>query len=164
VRTAGLFLLALAGVASGAEQRPSAALVLARPDWLQGGQCVVYAENSPGRAASAPDYFVRGTVVAARVETRFLPLCPAVPGKAIDNYSRDEFNRLAHAAPCVSAEPFRRAVQLGLVRLRVSDWETPHARRAATAGRLYRGMFIDQPLLDGMEIESEADLLMRCGE
>jgi hypothetical protein len=93
-----------------------------------------------------------------------LPVCPEVPEKAVDHYSRDEFNRLARAAPCVSAERFRRAVQLGLVRLRVSDWETPHARRAATAGRLYRGLFIDQALSQGVKIEVEADLLVRCAE
>ena len=157
-------MLALSVTAFGAEQRPSAALLLAQPEWLRGGQCAVYPENSPGWAASAPEYFVRGTVDAVRVEERTLLVCPEVPGKAIGNYSRDELNRLASAAPCVSAERFRRTVQLGLVRLRVADWETAHARRAATAGRLYRGMFIDQRLSAGAEIELEADLLVRCAE
>src|SRR5574343_563753 len=50
----------------------------------------------------------------------------------------------------------------GIVRLRVTDWETPHAVRAANAGRLYRGMFIDRKLEKGMEIELEADLLTVC--
>jgi hypothetical protein len=44
----------------------------------------------------------------------------------------------------------------------VTDWETPHAVRAANAGRLYRGMFLDRKLEKGMEIELEADLLAVC--
>ena len=159
-----LLLLAVAGAAAAAEQRLSAGLVLAQPDWLQGGQCVVYAENSPGWAAATPEYFVRGTVVATRVAERALLLCPEVPDKPVEHYSRDEFNRLARAAPCVADARLQREVQLGLVRLRVSQWETPHARRAATSGRLYRGMFIDQPLTQGSEIEVEADLLAHCPE
>ena len=54
--------------------------------------------------------------------------------------------------------------QIGLVRLRVSSWETPYAVRAANAGRLYRGMFIDRKLEKDMEIELEADLLGPCDE
>jgi hypothetical protein len=48
--------------------------------------------------------------------------------------------------------------------LRVESWETPHATRAANAGRLFRGMFIDQPLSKGLEVELEADLLSICAE
>jgi hypothetical protein len=62
----------------------------------------------------------------------------------------------------VNGEPANLEAQLGLVRLRVDSWETPHARRAANAGRLYRGMYIDQALRQGMEIELEADLLGSC--
>ena len=164
MRSALLVLLTVAAAVAAAEQRPSASLVRAQPDWLRGGQCVVYPENSLGWAAATPEYFVRGTVLTTRVEQRALSVCPEVPGKTIEHYSRDEFNRLAGAAPCVSAERFRRDVELGVVRLRVTRWETPHARRAANAGRLYRGMFIDQKLSEGTEIEIEADLLVRCAD
>jgi hypothetical protein len=51
-----------------------------------------------------------------------------------------------------------------MIRLRVDKWETPHARSAANAGRLYRGMFIDRNLKEGIEIELEADLLGTCEE
>jgi hypothetical protein len=85
-----------------------------------------------------------------------------VPGKNIEQYSRDEFNRHARAFPCVSQAAAERAEQIGVVRLRVTDWETPHAVRAANAGRLYRGMFVDRKLEKGMEIELEADLLAVC--
>jgi hypothetical protein len=153
---------ALAVAAAEPESRPSVSLLLDQPAWLHSGRCVVYAENSPGWAGSAPEYFVRGRVVSTRVEERRLAVCPVVPGKAVDHYSREEFNRLALAAPCVSAESLRRDVRLGLVRLRVDQWETPHARRAENGGRLYRGMFIDQKLSAGSEIELEADLLASC--
>ena len=53
-------------------------------------------------------------------------------------------------------------MQIGMVRLRVTDWETPYAKLAANAGRLYRGMFIDKVLKKDMEIELEADLLQAC--
>ena len=53
-------------------------------------------------------------------------------------------------------------MQIGMVRLHVTRWETPHAKLAANAGRLYRGMFIDRKLQKNMEIELEADLLEAC--
>ena len=85
-----------------------------------------------------------------------------MPGRAIEQYTRAEFNRLALAYPCLSGEPAGLDVQVGIVRLRVEDWETPHAHRAANAGRLYRGKYIDRELKKGMEITFEADLLGAC--
>ena len=52
--------------------------------------------------------------------------------------------------------------QIGIVRVRITEWETPHAARAANAGRLFRGMFVDRKLETNMEIELEADLLGLC--
>ena len=80
----------------------------------------------------------------------------------IEQYSRAEFNRHALAYPCVSPGVPERDEQIGIVRLRVTDWETPHAKKAENAGRLYRGSFIDRALEKGMEIELEADLLGVC--
>jgi hypothetical protein len=62
----------------------------------------------------------------------------------MEQYSREEFNQHAKAFPCVSENTPDRDEQIGIVRLRVATWETPHAIRAANAGRLYRGMFIDR--------------------
>jgi len=109
-----------------------------------------------------PVYYLKGEVVAAEVRTRHLGVCPQVPGKNIEQYSREEFNRQALAFPCVSPNVAERDEQVGVVRLRVTDWETPHVRKAANAGRLYRGMFLDQVLKKGLEIELEADLLGTC--
>lgn len=162
-----VFLLILATLAAPALAdepvlRPSARLVFKHPAMLQAGQCVVYEEGGSGWVMTDPVYYLKGKVVAAEVRTRHLGKCPVVPGKNIEQYSREEFNRQALAYPCVSADVPERDEQIGIVRLRVSQWETPHARKAANAGRLYRGMFIDQALKKDMDIELEADLLGVC--
>ena len=46
--------------------------------------------------------------------------------------------------------------------LRIEEWETPWAKRAANAGRLYQGHYLDQMLKKGQEIEIDADLLGTC--
>ena len=157
-----LALLAFAAAAGEPPSRPSARLLKAQPQNFQPERCVIYREDGGGNGASESDYFVKGRVVSAGVESRILTACPAVPGRGIEQYTRDEFNRLALAYPCLNGEPANLDAQLGLVRLRVYSWETPHARRAANAGRLYRGMYIDRSLKQGMEIELEADLLGSC--
>jgi hypothetical protein len=157
-----LVLFALPVAAGAAELLPSAQRLRSRPDQLVPSRCVVYGES--GASLAVPEYFVRGRVVSARVEERRLAVCPEVAGKGVEQYSREEFNRLLLAQPCVSSGKYARDVQLGIVRLRVEQWETPHARQAANAGRLYRGMFIDHHLKEGMEIELEADLVGACDE
>jgi hypothetical protein len=142
--------------------RPSAQLLFKQPEMLRTGSCVRYDEGGAGWVATDPVYYLKGEVLASEVQTRHLGLCPVVPGKNIEQYSRDEFNRHAKAFPCVSQAAAERDEQIGVVRLRVIDWETPHAVRAANAGRLYRGMFVDRKLEKGMEIELEADLLAVC--
>ena len=157
-----LALLAVPAMADEPVLRPSARLVFKHPAMLQAGQCVVYEEGGSGWIMTDPVYYLKGEVIAAEVRTRHLGKCPLVPGKNIEQYSRDEFNRHAAAFPCVDADVPERDEQIGVVRLRVSQWETPHARKAANAGRLYRGMFIDRELKKDMEIELEADLLGVC--
>lgn len=142
--------------------RPSAQLLFKQPEMLRPGNCVRYQEGGTGWVATDPVYYLKGEVLASEVQTRHLGLCPVVPGKNIEQYSRDEFNRHARAFPCVSQVAAERGEQIGVVRLRVTDWETPYAARAANAGRLYRGMFIDRKLEKSMEIELEADLLTVC--
>ena len=157
-----LALLAFAAAAGEPPTRPSARLFKAQPQAFEAGRCVIYQENGGGGGASDTEYFVRGRVVAAALETRSLSACPEVPGRVIEQYTRAEFNRLALAYPCLSGETAALEVQIGVVRLRVDDWETPHARRAANAGRLYRGVYVGRELMKGMEIALEADLLGTC--
>ena len=158
-----ILALAAAGAAAGAaELRPSARLVEADPGAWRAGRCVIYREVNPG--VEDASFYVKGRIVAADVQTRRLSLCPQVSGRSIEQYTREEFNRLVLAHPCVSSANYARDVQSGIVRLRVEQWETPHPRRAASAGRLFRGMFIDTKLEEGMEIELEADLLGACEE
>ena len=157
-----LVLLATPALADEPILRPSARLLFKQPEMLQPGHCVAYKEGGSGWIATEPVYFLRGRVIAAEVRTRHLGKCPVVPGKNIEQYSRAEFNRQALAYPCVSPDVPERDEQIGMVRLRVEDWETPHERKAANAGRLYRGMFIEQTLKKNLEIELEADLLSVC--
>jgi len=157
-----LAFLSTPALAADPALRPSARLLFKQPELLQSGSCVLYEEGGSGWVITDPVYYLKGRVVAAEVRTRHLGRCPLVPGKNMEQYSREEFNRHALAYPCVSENVPERDEQIGIVRLRVTDWESPHAIRAANAGRLYRGMFIDRKLEKGMEIELEADLLAVC--
>lgn len=159
-----VFLAGLALAAQAAEPalRPSAGLLFKQPELLRAGQCVRYEEGGAGWVATDPVYYLKGEVLAAEVRTRHLGKCPLVPGKNIEQYSRDEFNRHALSFPCLAQDVAERDEQIGIVRVRVADWETPYAKKAENAGRLYRGMFIERKLEKGMEIELEADLLGVC--
>jgi hypothetical protein len=159
---AALACLAIPAQAAEPQLRPSARLLFKQPEMLRVGQCVRYEEGGAGWVMTDPVFFLKGEVVASEVHTRHVGKCPLVPGKNLEQYSRDEFNRHALAYPCVSQDVAERDEQIGIVRIRVSDWETPHARKAENAGRLYRGMFIDRKLEKGMELELEADLLGVC--
>jgi hypothetical protein len=157
-----LAVLALPALADDAVLRPSAQLLFKQPELLRPGNCVVYEEGGSGWVMTEPVYFLKGRVVAAEVRSRHLGVCPQVPGKTLLQYSRDEFNRQVLASPCVSPGVPERDEQIGFVRLRVEQWETPHEKKAANAGRLYRGNFIDRKLEKGLEIELEANLLGVC--
>lgn len=163
-----LFALVVASLSSGAGAdepalRPSAQLIFKHPELLQAGQCVRYEEGGQGWIMTEPLYYLCGEVVAAEVKARNVGACPRVPGKTTKQYSRQEYNRLLQAYPCGEvAGSGSRQQQIGVVRIRVRDWETPHERKAENAGRLWRGMFIDRKLEKGLEIELEADLLGPC--
>jgi hypothetical protein len=162
-----ILLVALAALTLSAQAaepilRPSARLLFKQPELLKEGQCVRYEEGGAGWVATDPVYYLKGEVLSAEVRTRHLGKCPVVPGKALERYSRDEFNRHVLAYPCVSPDAPERDDQIGMVRIRVADWETPYAKKAENAGRLYRGTFVDQRIAKGVEIELEADLLTIC--
>lgn len=142
--------------------RPSARLLFKQPDLLRPGQCVRYREGGAGWVMTDPTFHITGVVLGSRIEARRLGTCPQVPGKNPEQYSREEFIRHARAFPCLAPGETEVQADVGLVRLRVEQWDTPHAKRAANQGRLYRGQFLDQPLSRGSEIELEADLLESC--
>jgi hypothetical protein len=162
VSLALLASLAFSVQAAEPQLRHSARLLFKQPEMLRSGQCVRYEEGGGGWVMTDPVFYLKGEVISAGVETRHLATCPQVSGKNLEQYTREEFNRHALAYPCVAAGEPERDEQIGIVRVRVSDWETPHVRKAENAGRLYRGMFIDRKLEKGMEIELEADLLGVC--
>lgn len=157
-----LACLSLPALAGDLPLRPSAGLLFKQPELMRAGACVMYREGGAGWVLTDPVFYLKGEVLSSGVQTRHLGKCPVVPGKNIAQYSRQEFNRQALAFPCVAADVAERDEQIGMVRLRVSDWETPYAKKAENAGRLYHGMFIERQLEKGLEIELEADLLERC--
>jgi len=157
-----LSLLAMPALADEPVLRPSARLVFKKPELLQPGTCVAYKEGGSGWIMTEPVFYLKGKVIAAEIRGRRLQTCPNVPGKTMKQYTREEFNRHALAYPCLQEGVAEHDMQIGMVRLTVTDWETPHVKKAASAGRLYRGAFIDKPLTKGMEIELEADLLEAC--
>lgn len=162
---AGAALLVGAAVADDVPAlRPSARLLFGQPELMQPGSCVIYREGGSGWILGDPVYWLKGRVVLGEIRSRRLQRCPEAPGKLIEQYSRDEFNRLANAYPCVRRDDPLREEQFGIVRLRVEEWETPWAKRTANAGRLYQGHFIDRALDKGVELEIEADLLSGCDD
>jgi hypothetical protein len=156
--------LAMPVLADAPALRTSARLLFKNPELLRPGSCVMYKEGGSGWVLTEPQFYLRGTILSSEVRTRQLASCPVVPNKNVAQYSREEFNRLSLAYPCLEQGVSAQEMQIGLVRLRVNEWETPHAKLAANSGRLYRGMFIDKPLKKNMEIEMEADLLEACAE
>lgn len=142
--------------------RPSARLLFKEPEVVKPGTCVMYREGGSGWILTEPVFYLKGTVLSADIRSRKLERCPEVPGKTVEQYTREEFNRLAKARPCVSRDDAVREESTGMVRLQVEEWETPWAKRAANANRLYQGHFLDRPLKKGMELEIEADLLGAC--
>lgn len=156
--------LTLSVITCAAEEstRPDGRVLFPDPALAKPGTCVVYREGGAGWMLTEPVYWLRGTTIAGEVKQRHVGRCPMVPGKRIEEYSREEFNRLAAAHPCVEREENVRDEDFGAIRLRVEDWDTPWARRAANAGRLYQGSYLDQPLQNGIELELDARLLNAC--
>lgn len=155
-------LCAGGAVAQEAGLRPSARLYFKSPELLKPGACIMYREGGAGWILTEPVYWLKGTVLASEVRTRKLDVCPEAPAKPVENYTRDEFNRLSAAYPCVSKPELMRDEQFGLVRFKVESWETPWAKPAANRFRLFQGHFLNRPLKQGMELELEADLLGAC--
>ena len=142
--------------------RPSAKMLQEHPAAFVAGSCVEYHEGGAGQIIVEPTWYVRGRVVAAEVRRRPLPQCPEAPAGGTGRDDRAAFNRLALAWPCAGPGETAREERIGIVRMAVADWETPHERRAAAAGRLWRGYYIDRELRKDMEIELEADLVGAC--
>ncbi len=159
-------LSALAGSALAAPDgmRLEERMLFKSPELAKPGACVMYREGGAGWILTEPVYWLKGTTVRSEVKTRRVDRCPAVQGKVPEHYTREEFNRLANAYPCAAKAENVRDEAFGILHVRVDDWETPWAKRAANSGRLYQGHYIDRPLQKGMELEVDANLLAACRE
>lgn len=157
-----LSLLTTAASAAPEGMRLEERMLFRNPDLAKPGACVMYREGGAGWILTEPLYWLRGTTVRSEVKKRRVDRCPEVVGKAPDQYARAEFNRLAKAQPCVEKARDVREEDFGAIVVRIDDWETPWAKRAANAGRLYQGYYIDKPLKKGNELEFDANLLATC--
>ena len=98
-------------------------------------------EGGAGWIATDPVFWLKGTVAGAEVRSRRLEVCPEVPGKTIDRYSREEFVRLATARPCASRPEAVRENRWGWSACASESWRLPWARRH-NAFRLYQGHYL----------------------
>lgn len=162
-RLVAILLLACTVSAFGQDDamRLSGRMLFPDPELAKPGACVMYREGGAGWILLEPVYWLRGTVLASEIRNRQVGRCPEF-GKPIEQYSRDEFNRLANNQPCVSRDDAIRDESRGVIRLRVDAWETPYARKMANAGRLYQGNYLDKKLEKGIELEVDATLLGAC--
>ena len=132
------------------------------PELAKPGTCVMYREGGAGWILTEPQYWLKGTVLSAAPKKVTPAICPRVAGKAIEQYSRDEFNALAKTQPCVAKAENQKEVEIGFIRFKADDWETPWGRTAANAGRLFQGYYLDLKLHLGLELELQSDLLIPC--
>lgn len=156
------FLLISTGAMAAEDMRLAGRMLFKMPELAKPGACVMYREGGAGWILTEPVYWLRGTTVGSEVRKRKLDVCPDAGGKPIEHYTREEFNRLANAQPCVSKAENSREEDVGIIRIRVEEWETPWAKRAANTWRLFQGNYLDKPLKKSGEIELDADLLGPC--
>jgi len=159
----GLLLPALI-TAHGAEDnmRLAGRMLFKAPELAKPGACVLYREGGEGWILTEPQYWLKGTVLSAQPKKISPAICPLIAGKSIEQYSRAEFTALAKAQPCVAKAENPKETELGVIRFKADDWETPWAKTAANAGRLFQGYYLDQKLQKGLELELQADLLIPC--
>ncbi|WP_303786257.1 hypothetical protein [Azovibrio restrictus] len=162
----GAWVMAAGQVAAGETgeaMRLAPALAAPEPQVLRPGQCVRYEEGGAGFLGRTPLFWLEGEVVAFRREQRPWVLCPASWRAGGAPRDREDLLERERLLPCFLADEAPAAtLDVAWVRLQPRRWETPWARSWASRGRLYRGMYLDQPLQPGIELEIDARLLVPC--
>lgn len=125
------------------------------------GDCVLFREGGAGLLLKTPSYWLRGSIAAITSEQRLADVCPQI-GKAESAYAREDWVRVAAATPCVDRRDQVREVTVTRIQVAVEAWETPWSSMHGTAGWLFRGHFLDQPLKKGELIDMDASWLERC--
>ena len=127
----------------------------------QPGDCALYREGGEGYILVAPTYYVRGTIAEVYKRSHRMELCPSIPRTRL-NYTRADWRELAEAYPCVSDPAKVAEIEVIRIRLRVEDWETPWALQHGRNGMLMKGHFLDTELKQGVELDIDGTLLLRC--
>lgn len=149
--------LALAIAASADELTAPAAA----PSDLRVGDCVTFREGGDGLIFRTPTYWLKGSVAGIYKEQRLAGRCPII-GRPRSAYTRDDWVRLAASSPCVNTDAEVREVSVLRISMVVEDWETPWSNLHGTAGWLFRGQFLDKPLIRGALIDMDSSWLERC--
>jgi len=125
------------------------------------GDCAQFREGGEGYILKAPTYWLRGSIVEIYRRPHRMGLCPD-PGKPKTRYTRDDWQRLADAYPCVNEAAKVRDVEAIRIRLRVDAWDTPWSNQHGHNGWLYRGHFLGTELKEGVVLDIDGTLLERC--
>ena len=144
-----LLLPALAVAASGDDGMPSP------------GDCALFREGGAGRILKGPVYYVRGSITEIYRRPHAMGVCPD-PGKPRERYSRADWKQLADAYPCVADERNARDIEVIRIRMRAEKWDTPWTQSHGQNGWLFRGHFLDTELKDGVVLDIDGTLLLRC--
>ncbi|MBK8399727.1 hypothetical protein [Propionivibrio sp.] len=151
----GAALLALSASADALEVAPSTSAD------LQVGDCAMFREGGAGLIFKTPTYWLKGSVARISNERKLAGRCPAI-GKPPSAYTHDDWVRIVPSLPCVDNDVDIREVAVRRIGVTVEDWETPWSNLHGTAGWLFRGQFLDNPLSKGKLIDMDARWLERC--
>lgn len=161
-----LGLMLTSGTGSATEDgalRLASGLAAPAPEVLQTGRCVRYEEGGAGLLGRSPPFWLEGEVVSFRREQRPWRACPEDWRTQARPQDRDALLARERQLPCGFADEATPApFEVVWVKLRPRRWETPWARAWASKGRLYRGLYLDEPLRPEAELEIDARLLFAC--
>lgn len=121
----------------------------------------MFREGGVGLVFKSPTFWLKGSVAGFSRERRLAGRCPKI-GKPVQSYTRDDWVRVASSSPCVHRDADVREVTVLRIRVAVEEWETPWSNMHGTAGWLFRGQFLDKPLIKGEQIDVDASWLERC--
>jgi hypothetical protein len=123
------------------------------------GACVAYKEGGLGWLARDPVFWLSGTVETAKFRPRseLVECVGARPEQPVLS-TREQLIQAVRAADCGAQED----AVLPRVMVRVTEWETPWGKEFALKGRLYRGYYLNQQLIEGAEVELPPTLLVPC--
>ncbi|MCP5268474.1 MAG: hypothetical protein H6943_05465 [Zoogloeaceae bacterium] len=125
------------------------------------GDCALFREGGEGLILTAPTYWLKGTILEVYKRPHHMGLCPPI-NKPRERYTRNDWQQMAAAYPCVTDRAKVRDVEAIRIRLRADSWDTPWSSQHGHNGWLFRGHFLNVELKAGVELDIDGTLLQRC--